>query len=115
MKGSEGIRDVVKNHVVPDEEGNMDFELEQLPYEIGKNLYKYIKKRISQMQSNEKGRKKALQKRERKEAEKAKAKPELPSQAKAQVKKSEKPIKPITKEPSPAKLPKPDFSGYTVQ
>ena len=45
-KGSEGIRDVVKNHVVPDEEGNMDFELEQLPYEIGKNLYKHIKTRL---------------------------------------------------------------------
>ena len=43
MKNSEGIREVVKNHVTPDADGNMDFELEQLPYEVGKNLYRYIK------------------------------------------------------------------------
>ena len=43
MKATEGIRDVVKNHVTPDADGDMDFELEQLPFEVGKNLYRYIK------------------------------------------------------------------------
>lgn len=43
LKASEGIREIVKDNVTADEDGNMDFELEQLPYAVGKTLYKYIK------------------------------------------------------------------------
>ena len=65
------------------------------------------------MESNEKGRKRALEKKLRKDAEKAKKQPS-PEKAKAQVKTSGKPIKQTSADASPAKLPKPDFSGYTI-
>ena len=43
LKASEGIREIVKDNVTTDENGDMDFELEQLLYEVGKALYRYIK------------------------------------------------------------------------
>ena len=43
QKASEGVRDIVQNHIKPDENGNLDFELEKLPYEVNLTLYNYVK------------------------------------------------------------------------
>ena len=43
QRASEGVRDIVKDHITPDENGNLDFELESIPYETSLALYNYVK------------------------------------------------------------------------
>ena len=46
QKASEGVVEIVKDHISPDENGNLDFELEKLPYEVSLTLYNYVKNQI---------------------------------------------------------------------
>ena len=46
QKASEGVVEIVKDHISPDENGNLDFELEKLPYEVSLALYNYVKIQI---------------------------------------------------------------------
>ena len=46
QKASEGVVEIVKEHTPPDENGNLDFELEKLPYEVSLTLYNYVKNQI---------------------------------------------------------------------
>ena len=49
LKASEGIREIVQTYVSADDNGNMDFELEALPYEVGKTLYRFIKAQMRRL------------------------------------------------------------------
>ena len=46
QKASEGVVEIVKDSIAPDENGNLDFELEKLPYEVSLTLYNYVKNQI---------------------------------------------------------------------
>ena len=46
QRASEGVLEIVKDHISPDENGNLDFELEKLPYEVSLTLYNYVKNQI---------------------------------------------------------------------
>ena len=109
MKNSEGIREVVKNHVTPDADGNMDFELEQLPYEVGKNLYRYIKACLQRQKSNERQRENCKKRAIQRNIEKAEQMTLQPPQQVTETKKRkvEKPVK--------VEELKPNFSNFTVQ
>ena len=46
QRASEGVLEIVKDHISPDENGNLDFELEKLPYEVALTLYNFVKNQI---------------------------------------------------------------------
>lgn len=46
QRASEGVLEIVKDHISPDENGNLDFELEKLPYEVSLTLHNYVKNQI---------------------------------------------------------------------
>ena len=56
QKASEGVRDIVQNHIKPDENGNLDFELEKLPYEVNLTLYNYVKHQVKLAKSRDRSR-----------------------------------------------------------
>ena len=62
QKASEGVRDIVKHHIQPDENGNLDFDLELLPYQVSLSLYEFVKNQIDQEESREHKRQKKLKK-----------------------------------------------------
>ena len=46
QRASEGVLEIVKDHISPDENGNLDFELEKLPYEVSLTLHNYVKNQL---------------------------------------------------------------------
>lgn len=63
QKASEGVRDIVQNHIKPDENGNLDFELEKLPYDVNLLLYNYVKRQVKLALDREKSRQRTMLKR----------------------------------------------------
>ena len=102
LKASEGIREIVKNNdnVQVDDSGDMEIELEQLPYEVSKQLYRYVKAQIRRMHQNESARRKTEERRAQKCEELSLSKISTTEKTKKVVKKKEQ---------------KPDFSGFSVQ
>ena len=60
QKASEGVRDIVQNHIKPDENGNLDFELEKLPYEVNLTLYNYVKHQVKLAKGRDRSRHRAI-------------------------------------------------------
>lgn len=60
QKASEGVRDIVQNHIKPDENGNLDFELEKLPYEVNLTLYNYVKHQVKLALDRDRSRHRAM-------------------------------------------------------